>query len=188
MAVPRRAYTTDLTDAQWELIGPFVLPETGGGEWLEGASDRSRRMARLRSRAVAPAAVQACSIRWRPRFRACCEELTCPDKRTGRPSFRRRWRGAMLEEREDVGAATLVAPSLALEHFEHGDFIGGQGIAFDDLQMFHFEPALTREFINGRSWRDCCFRHGLFVAGIVDVCMGFITISSPLRPPPGYRG
>ena len=31
MAVPRRAYTTDLTDAEWELIAPFVLPETGGG-------------------------------------------------------------------------------------------------------------------------------------------------------------
>src|SRR5450755_4317782 len=28
---PRRAYATDLTDAQWELIAPFVLPETGGG-------------------------------------------------------------------------------------------------------------------------------------------------------------
>lgn len=27
----RRAYATDLTDAQWELIAPFVLPETGGG-------------------------------------------------------------------------------------------------------------------------------------------------------------
>ena len=27
----RRGYATDLTDAQWELIAPFVLPETGGG-------------------------------------------------------------------------------------------------------------------------------------------------------------
>ncbi len=27
----RQAYATDLTDAQWELIAPFVLPETGGG-------------------------------------------------------------------------------------------------------------------------------------------------------------
>lgn len=27
----RRAYATDLTDAQWELIAPFLLPETGGG-------------------------------------------------------------------------------------------------------------------------------------------------------------
>ena len=27
----RRSYATDLTDAQWELIAPFVLPETGGG-------------------------------------------------------------------------------------------------------------------------------------------------------------
>src|SRR5450432_3280878 len=27
----RQSYATDLTDAQWELIGPFVLPETGGG-------------------------------------------------------------------------------------------------------------------------------------------------------------
>jgi putative transposase len=27
----RRAYATDLTDPQWELIAPFVLPETGGG-------------------------------------------------------------------------------------------------------------------------------------------------------------
>lgn len=27
----RKAYASDLTDAQWELIGPFVLPETGGG-------------------------------------------------------------------------------------------------------------------------------------------------------------
>lgn len=27
----RRAYATDLTDAQWELIAPFMLPETGGG-------------------------------------------------------------------------------------------------------------------------------------------------------------
>ena len=27
----RRAYATDLTDAQWELIAPFVLPEPGGG-------------------------------------------------------------------------------------------------------------------------------------------------------------
>lgn len=27
----RRAYPTDLTDAQWALIAPFVLPETGGG-------------------------------------------------------------------------------------------------------------------------------------------------------------
>lgn len=27
----RRSYATDLTEAQWELIAPFVLPETGGG-------------------------------------------------------------------------------------------------------------------------------------------------------------
>jgi putative transposase len=27
----RRSYATELTDAQWELIAPFVLPETGGG-------------------------------------------------------------------------------------------------------------------------------------------------------------
>lgn len=27
----RESYATDLTDAQWELIAPFVLPETGGG-------------------------------------------------------------------------------------------------------------------------------------------------------------
>jgi len=27
----RQAYATDLTDAQWEMIAPFVLPETGGG-------------------------------------------------------------------------------------------------------------------------------------------------------------
>lgn len=27
----RKSYTTDLTDDQWELIAPFVLPETGGG-------------------------------------------------------------------------------------------------------------------------------------------------------------
>jgi putative transposase len=27
----RQPYATDLTDAQWELIAPFVLPETGGG-------------------------------------------------------------------------------------------------------------------------------------------------------------
>lgn len=27
----RRAYATDLTDSQWQLIAPFVLPETGGG-------------------------------------------------------------------------------------------------------------------------------------------------------------
>lgn len=27
----RKRYATDLTDAQWELVGPFVLPETGGG-------------------------------------------------------------------------------------------------------------------------------------------------------------
>jgi len=27
----RRAYATDLTDAQWELIALFLLPETGGG-------------------------------------------------------------------------------------------------------------------------------------------------------------
>jgi putative transposase len=27
----RPAYATDLTDSQWELIAPFVLPETGGG-------------------------------------------------------------------------------------------------------------------------------------------------------------
>ena len=27
----RQSYATDLTDAQWELIGPFLLAETGGG-------------------------------------------------------------------------------------------------------------------------------------------------------------
>lgn len=27
----RQPYATDLTDPQWELIAPFVLPETGGG-------------------------------------------------------------------------------------------------------------------------------------------------------------
>jgi putative transposase len=27
----RRSYATDLTNAQWELIAPFVLPESGGG-------------------------------------------------------------------------------------------------------------------------------------------------------------
>ncbi len=27
----RRLYATDLTDAQWKLIAPFVLLETGGG-------------------------------------------------------------------------------------------------------------------------------------------------------------
>lgn len=31
MTASRRPYATDLTDAQWELIAPFVLPETGGG-------------------------------------------------------------------------------------------------------------------------------------------------------------
>lgn len=31
MSSQRRSYATDLTDAQWELIAPFVLPETGGG-------------------------------------------------------------------------------------------------------------------------------------------------------------
>lgn len=27
----RRAYASDLTHVQWEMIAPFVLPETGGG-------------------------------------------------------------------------------------------------------------------------------------------------------------
>lgn len=31
MLSQRRSYSTDLTDAHWELIAPFVLPETGGG-------------------------------------------------------------------------------------------------------------------------------------------------------------
>jgi hypothetical protein len=32
MTTPRRKpYTSDVSDAQWQLIGPFVIPETGGG-------------------------------------------------------------------------------------------------------------------------------------------------------------
>ncbi len=37
-----------------------------------------------------------------------------------------------------------MRPALALEHFEHRDFVVRQRIAFDELQMLRFEPRLAR--------------------------------------------
>ena len=50
-------------------------------------------------------------------------------------SFRRGGAAAMPDPAEDMGPSPLGRPSLAPEHFEHGDLLCGQRIALDRLQV-----------------------------------------------------
>ncbi|MGO9740215.1 MAG: hypothetical protein ACLPN5_01605 [Roseiarcus sp.] len=45
---------------------------------------------------------------------------------------------------EDIGAATLMRPTLALEHFEHREFVVAQRIALDHLQVLSFLQTLGK--------------------------------------------
>jgi hypothetical protein len=49
--------------------------------------------------------------------------------------------GSLAVSREEKSLpAPLRRPGFALEHLEHLDLGGGQGIAFDGLRMLHLEP------------------------------------------------
>ena len=59
-------------------------------------------------------------------------------------SFRRGDATAALYAAEDMGAATLLRPTLALEHLEHSDLFRRQGITLDRLQVRGFGQQLVR--------------------------------------------
>jgi hypothetical protein len=45
-----------------------------------------------------------------------------------------------------------MGPALALEHFEHRDFIGAQRVTLDRLQMLHLQPAFAGCIIRRVGW------------------------------------